>query len=222
VGQANDITNPANVGPWTKIFMGWLTPTEITNDGRYDIEASFSSEQVYKVSSGLPEGEYFLLENKNAVGWDVNMWGGGGIVIWHIDETLDGITSTEAKVAIVQADGNDDLEGKVNLGDEGDIWKSGGSKSELSDTGNPNTKSRRNGQSSGIRLYDFSENGNVMSFSIEGVRPATPTPVNLTPTPAPDGTGPGPTPAPDGTDPSGAARVTRVFSVIAMLSFLVL
>jgi hypothetical protein len=53
--------------------------------------------------------------------------------------------------------------------DGGDIWKSGRSKSELSDTGYPNTKSRRNGQSSGIRIYDFSENDNAMSFSIKGV-----------------------------------------------------
>ena len=177
VGQANDATNPANVGPYTKIYLGWLNPTEISNDGRYDIEASFTSTQVYKVSAGLPDGEYFLIENKNAVGWDVNIWGGGGIVIWHVDETYDAITATEARVAIVQADGNDDLENKVNLGDEGDIWKLGGSKSELSDIGYPNTKSRT-GVTSGIRIYDFSENGNIMSFSIEGVGPAlAPAPV---------------------------------------------
>ena len=82
VGQANDITNPANIGPWTKIFMGWLEPIEITADGTYTAEASLTSNQIYKVSKGLEEGEYFLIENKHATGWDVNMWGGGGVVIW--------------------------------------------------------------------------------------------------------------------------------------------
>ena len=171
VGQANDATNPANVSPYTKMFLKWLEPIDIKNDGRYSIESSFTSDQIYKVSTGLPDGEYFLIENKIAAGWDINMWGGGGIVIWHVDENYNVVNKEEAVVSVVQADGKDDLENKVNLGDERDLWKDGGSKSELSDSGYPNTKSRRTGKPSGIRIYDFSGFGNIMEFSIGGVGP---------------------------------------------------
>ena len=177
------------------MYLGWLTPIEITNDGLYQIEQSFTTTDVYMVSSGLPEGEYFLIENKNSVGWDVNMWGGGGIVIWLIDESFNDVSASGARVSVVQADGRDDLENAVNMGDEGDIWKFGGSKDELSDEGYPNTKSKT-GQSSGIRIYDFSANGSTMSFRISGVGPAleaTPSPTSRAPTRLPTKS---PTPSP--------------------------
>ena len=98
------------------------------------------------------------------------------LICRYVDETKTENSSTQTKVAIVQADGRDDLENDVNLGDEGDIWKQGGSKDELSDLGYPNTKSRRTGKSSGIRIYNFSTNGSTMTFSIEGIGPEAPTP----------------------------------------------
>ena len=79
-GPGNDATNPGNLGAYTKMFLNWITPIEITNDGLYTINESYSSQDIYKII--LDTDEYFLIENKNAVGWDVNIWGGGGIVIW--------------------------------------------------------------------------------------------------------------------------------------------
>ena len=77
VGQANSDINPGNVGPWTKIYMDWLTPIEITSDGTYTATNSFESEQIYKIACNFPDQEYLLVENKHAIGWDINMWKGG-------------------------------------------------------------------------------------------------------------------------------------------------
>jgi len=192
VGQANSPKNPGNVGAYTKVFLDWVTPILITTDGFYEAPASFSNEVVYKIELA-DEQEYLLIENKHATGWDVNMWGGGGIVIWYVDETKSRNDSTQTRVAIVQADGRDDLEKDVNLGDVDDIWVSGGAKAELNDSGYPNTKSRRTGASTGVRIYDFSSNGETMSFKVGGlggspVSPVTPSPVTApvpTPTAAP-------------------------------------
>ena len=191
IGPGNSPENPGNIGAYTKAFLGWITPTLITSDGFYNAPASFDNEVVYKIELDDPT-EYLLIENKHATGWDVEMWGGGGIVIWYVDETKPMNDSTQTRVAIVQADGRDDLENDVNLGDADDLWVNGGAKAELNDSGYPNTKSRRTGASTGIRIYDFSSNGENMSFRVGGLGGEAPdqdTPAPTIPTtPAPSST----------------------------------
>jgi M6 family metalloprotease-like protein len=213
VGQGNSFIHPGTVGPYTKQFLGWLDPIEITQDGTYPANPSLTSGQVYKISMGYPDGEYLLIENRQPLEWDAKFWDGGGLVIWSIDESKDLNDSTQTRVAILQADGRRDMEKKVNLGDGDDLWKSGGSKSELSDSGNPNTKSRRNDQSTGLRIYDFSASQTEMEFTIGNLAPTPPvptpapvpapitaiTPAPQTKTPAPDAT-----PAPQSIAPAGA------------------
>jgi M6 family metalloprotease-like protein len=87
VGQRNSAKNPGNVEPFTKMSLGWLTPIEITTSRIYNAGPSFSSQEVYRFSHGYSNDEYILIENKQDVGWDINMWDGGGIVIWYVDET---------------------------------------------------------------------------------------------------------------------------------------
>ena len=186
-GQRDRNKEPGNVGPYTKIFLGWLTPTEITSNGVYKINPSFTTSEVYKISEGYPEGEYLLIENRqDQLGWDLQFWGGGGIVIWSIDEDASQNDGTQTRVKVVQADGREDLENKVNLGDADDIWIQG---REISNSGFPNTKSRRTGQSTGLRIYDISASQTEMEFTIGGLRqdgggnpPETPVPVE-TPSP---------------------------------------
>lgn len=78
VGQANDAKNPGNTGPYTKIYMDWLTPIEIVNDGYYEMRPSLTSTDIYKISAGLPDDEYFLIENKHAIGWGKSAVFGAG------------------------------------------------------------------------------------------------------------------------------------------------
>ena len=114
-----------------------------------------------------------MIENRQQVGWDLSFWGGGGIVIWSIDETAVENDATQTRVKIVQADGREDLENMVNLGDADDIWVAG---KELDDTGFPNTRSRRTGQSTGLRIYDFTPLQTEMQFTIGLSTTPAPTP----------------------------------------------
>jgi M6 family metalloprotease-like protein len=187
-GQQGKGKYPGNVGPYTKIVLGWLEPIEISQDGTYIANPSFTSTQVYKISAGYPPGEYLLIENRQPLGWEPAFWGGGGIVIWSIDETADRNDGTQTRVKVIQADGRDDLEEKENLGDADDLWITG---RELEDTGYPNSRSRRTGQSTNLRIYDFSATQTEMEFSIGLDESPT-----ASPTSTPDPTG---TPAPEDT-----------------------
>jgi M6 family metalloprotease-like protein len=222
-GSRAGSTTPGNVCPTTKIDLGWLTPIDIVADGTYSITPSLTTQQIYRIASQFPDGEYLLIENRQPLEWDSALKG-SGIVIWSIDESFQGNTVDGQEVVVLQADGLLELESKLSYGNDGDFFKAG---RELGpDTGaGINTNSRRTGISTGLVLSAFSESSNTMSFTVSGIIPLTlttpaptpnPTPVPGTPTPVPTpmptlgltlGPGetaaptPAPTPAP--TDASG-------------------
>jgi M6 family metalloprotease-like protein len=74
--------------------------------------------------------EYFLVENRQPAGSDINLWGGGGLAIWHInqDVTRTGQSGNTGGtggglphgVKLEQADNLDHLGSNANRGDGGD------------------------------------------------------------------------------------------------------
>ena len=190
-------THPNNLGPWVKMQSGWLEPIEITKDGEYFIEASAINPNVYVLEKKFPTGEYIIIENRQPIGWDSLLWG-GGLLIWHIDDNVEGNdqrgypgqfgwpgNGKHYRVALACADRKFDLEKGNNNGDEYDFWIAGSEFSpglfefEATDfLRYPNTNSYVRGSifPTGIRVYDISQSGTVMSFKIEGVSSAAPTP----------------------------------------------
>lgn len=79
------------------------------------------------------------------------------------------------KVALLEADGKYNLAKGENQGDSGDLWSSNSVLSELTaGTGGtlyPNTDTYQFGDivQTGIRIYGFSDSGNGMTFSVEGL-----------------------------------------------------
>jgi hypothetical protein len=208
-GQGSDLALPGSASPYTKIRANWLTPIPITEDGVFEIEASANSDMVYIIEEGYPTGEYLLIENRQVSGWDANLWGNGGLVIYHIDEEADrqndkGFPSQDGwpqngnhyQVSVVQADGRYDIERAVNDGDSDDFYLEGMSLGPGNGFTYPNTDSYQNGSitSTGITITDISASGATMSFRVTGLSPQqSPSTPNTTPTPPP------PTPAPNST-----------------------
>ncbi|KAL7526970.1 hypothetical protein ACHAXR_001734, partial [Thalassiosira sp. AJA248-18] len=189
---------PPNLSAWSKLQVGWAHATLIEYDGMYELEASATSDRVYKITHGFPSGEYLLLENRQPLGYDSKITQ-GGIAIYHIDENAKGqrsrgypnnnekeIGSTKSynwpengdhyKVALLGADGKYDLERGNNQGDGGDLWHADSILTELKPSKGikknyPNTDTYQNGKidSTGIRIFGFSQSGNVMTFSVEGL-----------------------------------------------------
>jgi M6 family metalloprotease-like protein len=194
-GLAGDQTLPSNIGPWTKLQMQWIEPTVIEADGYYTIEPSATSPQIYKISAGFPSpDEYLLIENRQPILWDASFTG-GGLVIWHIDDAAPGqqrrgypsqtgwpSNGNHYQVAVLQADGRYDLEQGVNQGDADDFYSYGNELGPapieygtVTQSLYPCSNSYFNGQpmQTGIRIYDISPSGTVMSFRVSGISPAT-------------------------------------------------
>ncbi len=131
-----DGSMPPHPDAFLKWYQGWVTPTQITaaQDGVAieQVETSRNVIQMLNNPSGVDwvfntrigSGEYFLLENRQKVGYDAAL-PGCGLLIWHIDETRTATNYTNATdarrlVDLEEADGLNDLDTKSNQGDSGD------------------------------------------------------------------------------------------------------
>jgi len=187
---------PPYLSPWSKIFLGWMNPTEITS-GSYNLEASFKSAQVFKVKQGYPNGEYLLIENRYAGGIE-SYNPGSGMVVWHIDESASDIDDAypgngwpgrHYRVAVVAADGQFDLEKGTNRGDVADLFRPNYVNS-VGKSGFPNI-CRYDRSSCPHEINGISASGEKMSFTLNQGGPVTPKPTE-SPTKAPTAA---PTPA---------------------------
>jgi hypothetical protein len=69
---------PPFFSAWSQLEMGWIEAVDITEPGTYEIEAietpvGNSKPKVYKIGDGnlgYPDGEYLLIENRQAIGFD--------------------------------------------------------------------------------------------------------------------------------------------------------
>ncbi|MGI0149957.1 MAG: M6 family metalloprotease domain-containing protein, partial [Thermoplasmata archaeon] len=81
-------TSPAHFSAWSKMFLGWVAPTEVTTaliGG--SIPSVETSGQVFRLGiGGSSSTEYFLVENRQPAGFDAAL-PGSGLLIWHIDES---------------------------------------------------------------------------------------------------------------------------------------
>ena len=127
--------NPGSMSPYSKLLVGWVEPVEIVEDGTYTIRTSNRHPDVFGIRQGYGDGEYLLIENRHIVGWDSVLPGNGGLLIYHVDTDLgyqdrpgwpDGpyYPMDHYLVALLQADGNYDLEKGNNNGDAGDYFTS--------------------------------------------------------------------------------------------------
>jgi immune inhibitor A len=129
---------PSHLDPWCKSQLGWLIPTVVTTDQlAVNIPQVETNPIAYKLwSRGVPGVEYFLVENRQRVGYDaglVRKEAADGLVIWHVNYAKHNVGNNEdenEKLLDVEcADGlaghllnADDLDAKLNRGDSKDPW----------------------------------------------------------------------------------------------------
>ncbi|CAJ1943443.1 unnamed protein product [Cylindrotheca closterium] len=191
-GPGYDNAYPGILTPYYKIEIGVLEPIDIVEDGVYRVNASSLEPDVYRIQTPYPLGEYLLIENRQPILSDSNIWAPGGIVIYHIDELADGNkvrggpfvegwpgNGDHYKVAVLQADGLYELEQALNLGDPNDFWKTGdilgpgNGEAVATDQGTyPNTDSYQGGniQVTEVTIFNFQDEGNgEWSFEVTGI-----------------------------------------------------
>jgi len=115
-------SSPAHLSAWCKAKLGWIVPTDVTAP-RYsqDITAVETTPVAFKLSireSGT--SEYFLIENREKVGYDSSM-PGEGLLIWHVDESVSNNDNDGHRLlGLVEAD----AAGGDSPDDAGDAWAS--------------------------------------------------------------------------------------------------
>ncbi|WP_242448300.1 M6 family metalloprotease domain-containing protein [Cellulomonas sp. WB94] len=157
---------PAHPSAWCKVNQGWVTTTVVTTNGTLTIPAVESSHTVFRLwKDGASGSEYFLLENRQPIGYDAALPGPGAL-LWHIDETQPGNTDeNHYKVALIQADGKRDLELDHNRGDAGDPFPGSATVVTIDGTTTPGTKSYA-GADTCVALSSISPSGAVMTANV--------------------------------------------------------
>ena len=188
---------PPAFSAWTKMQLGWSAVETITAGGDFSLTQSYSSNKLYKIVSPLSDTEYLLIENRQAAGYDVEYasYAAPGLAIWHIDDAkdedypIDSTGNSEGgypgqsgwpangkhyQVALVQADGNYDLEMGYS-GDSGDLWSDSAAGLGPSDAAPslaegpfPNTDAYQVGSlgTTGLTINSISTSAEVMAFRL--------------------------------------------------------
>jgi immune inhibitor A len=161
---------------WSKYLLGWVRPESVEQGGVDSVEAArlpagAVNPAAYRVlknpdgpdwrATGAGSGEYFLVENRQRLGFDRGL-PGSGLLILHVDESQkDNSAETHPLVGILQADHAAGF--ALPAGDRGsddDLWKQ-------SDTGVRSftvpSSAFYDGVPSGAAIYGISGSDSVMT-----------------------------------------------------------
>jgi hypothetical protein len=152
-GNYSSPFSPSRMEAWSLSQLGWVTLAPITQNGTYSIGPAPTADSTYvvRVQGNNPRGEYFLLENREAVLADTALIRahcqksgvaqppcGGGLLVWHLDSMQVANNGFHVSnlvnngpihgVELVQADGLSNLDRDpntdrlANRGDAGDPY----------------------------------------------------------------------------------------------------
>jgi len=168
--------HPPHFSPFSKFFLGWATPTPIS-PGFHTLPNVEFNPVIYRIDDGYEAGEYLLIENRQPMGVESDI-PQGGLCIWHIDENISGnqnqgfpgqsgwpSNGLHYRNAVLQADGNFDMERGINRGDAGDLYHGMGV-SEIGPATLPDTDRYAFGfvADTGHVITNISNAGSTMSF----------------------------------------------------------
>ncbi len=172
---------PAGPDPWSRIQLGFKDYINITaNSNSISILNIEEDGQIYRLwSAGNIGSEYFLLENRQNIGYDAYL-PGNGLLIWHIDETQAGAlnsnndnewypgytTNGNYLVALEQADGLYEIDQKISKGNAGDPFPGSSSITSFAPSTVPGSNSY-DGDNTYVSVNNISASGSIMSVNLQ-------------------------------------------------------
>ena len=176
MGWAGD--TPAHMSSWCKIQMGWIEPTVVDNNtNNVQIAQLVTSPSTLKIwEDDYNWSRYFLIENRQAIGFDSELHG-PGLLVYHVDEnrgygpnawSSGSVNDNEQNklVDLEEADGDNDLDNESNRGDNGDPFPGTSGNTTFDDNSNP-AATRNDGSETGISLTNISNPDSIMTVDIE-------------------------------------------------------
>jgi len=170
---------PVHMCGWSKTESDFVVPTTLSaSASNIAMNATGSSSYNLIKIPANKANEYFLVENRAAVGYDRGLYGmdnaafGGGLAIWHIDESMlatdntDNHLDTHRLVDLEEA--NDpviDINNlSLSLGNRTNLFYNGNS-TAFGDTTAPNSRDY-NGMTTKVNIMNISNQGTTMYMDI--------------------------------------------------------
>jgi M6 family metalloprotease-like protein len=162
---------PVNFSAWCRIENNWDTPTVLSIGGSSSESlspASTTQNEIIQVNTGV-SSEYFLLENRQNTGLDLEL-PGSGLAVWHINTTKTNSSGNSVNadeslkgVDLEEADGIQDLDNEVNRGDGGDLFPGTSNITTFDDNSNPSARNYSLA-ATGLELRNIAESGTTLNF----------------------------------------------------------
>jgi len=147
-------SSPAHLDAWSKVYLGWVNPEELpppSDPGQKTLYPVETSPQVLKLQAVSSTGQqYFLLENRQGIGFDKGL-PGSGLLVWLIDQdvidqNLDSNSINNSRwrpgVKLIEADGEFNLlnSSDGDLGSSSDPFPGSLNKKVLSPVTSPSSQ----------------------------------------------------------------------------------
>jgi immune inhibitor A len=174
--NGNSGDSPAFPDAYNHIQMGYVDPTIISaNTISQTISQVETNAEIYKIyPNNNPGNEYFLVENRQLIGYDSYLRQ-GGLHIYHVDESVNTQNENEwypgntksghYMVALEQADGLWDLEKNENS-DRGDVYPGNTNNRTFDYNSTPDSR-KYNGADSEISIVNISNSQTMMTADFE-------------------------------------------------------
>ncbi|MGH7725045.1 MAG: M6 family metalloprotease domain-containing protein [Candidatus Eiseniibacteriota bacterium] len=146
-GDSRTPSRPTHPSAWAKMDAGWITIENLIADGDRAFSPIATARRAYRLwYQGENSEEYFLLENRQRIGFDAGLPGKGLLISRVRSDVIEQRRPTNTVngyiipgLRIEEADGRHDLPNGVNRGDSRDPFPGTTNKSRFADDTNPST-----------------------------------------------------------------------------------
>jgi M6 family metalloprotease-like protein len=166
MGNASDGANPVGINDFYRADQGWIPVIDLTAQTNRRFYADVNAGGYRYVNPDRPDEAFFWSNVQNNDRW--SSLRGNGLVVLHFDaEIRTNDPPNPLSLAVVQADGQRELDQTMwpEPGSEQADFFSANGTSELSASTTPSS-AWNDGAASGLRIYDVSDSGTSMTFTV--------------------------------------------------------
>ncbi|KAH8647929.1 immune inhibitor A peptidase M6-domain-containing protein, partial [Xylariales sp. PMI_506] len=161
-------TKPCHPSAWCKVSQGWVNLINETSNHSLSLQDVKDGHEVHRLwkDGDASSKEYFLIENRQQTGFDQYM-PGNGLLVWHVDDNMpDNTNERHYKVALMQADGLNQLStSSAGRGDPGDPFPGSTNNTSFNVASKPNSLDYNN-QDSQVTITNISSSKEVMTMDV--------------------------------------------------------
>ncbi|ENQ3106064.1 M6 family metalloprotease domain-containing protein [Bacillus cereus] len=147
---------PDHMDAWSKVKLGFVTPTVVNTTNNFTLNAIPNNYNVLKVP--LKDNTYFLVENREKVGYDASLpTNSGGVAVWHIDESMNNIDNDPHPFI--------DIEQSISEYQDPFYYTNQNHAASFGPDTNPNSNTYT-GEKSGVSITTTSTSGSAMNVAV--------------------------------------------------------